>query len=880
MKKISYLFAAIFILLSIGCTQKPWSNRVDNLVLECGAVDSYSADTTLLVELTPDSAIADKNDLEVYKVTSASKMEPLSFDLSSKNCLKLNRRDMDSAERVSIILKKRQAAEFMAKDFGETKVEAHLKACGSSCHAFPLCGVVPEVGDERNGKSIFKLQVAESTPVNASIEYDFVSRPLEVNERQCFSISQSSLGKLKVQDAEGNFFEGSVEEVLAQSARSQFPVGTLTLRGPLTQQERFCKNNSGYYRMEGAECVPKTYRDFCKDSPWHVGVIALSSFFVRQDCDRGEEFLQSAKTLDFSNKNLTNLEVLSGLKNLKDLNLSGNKIQSLNSLLDTWNIEVLRLDYNATRFDISSLGRFKNLKVLQLSSTNFINSDQLAVMDSVEELLISRMDAVLLRKFPRLKKLIINADADLDISDIPNGGLQSLTIHFANRVSGFPSLKKFEKLVELEFSYIESFEDGGRIPYIPSLTSLAIDESPLPIIDALSKIENFVDLDVRTPKTSIQNAIPQLRNLKNLTFESYDEVDLGWLSCCSNLETLTLLGMFESLDTLPLLPKVRTFDGQQLELKSISGLEKLPQLTYLNLTMNLPDLDFSKFPELSNLEELIYTTIGGQPAQKSSVAWLQKIPALRSLTLAINPTDEDLGAILPKDLRSFSLISHTMEDLSFLKKMSSLRNLGLYLKEGEIKDASAINMQPLESLAIDVRPENLSRLPKFGKIDYLLLDTIGWDDKVTEDYVSPLWEKIPEVKEMRISGDVISLKGLEKVDELEILKLDGPFEDFLGLPQLPLLNSLIVASPQFRSLNGLEKIINLERLEFETSNHLETLRPLSELKSLKELIGPFMRRNFPDVETCPEDSSFPEGLRTYCRALDIPLALSYGPLPY
>jgi Leucine-rich repeat (LRR) protein len=632
--------------------------------------------------------------------------------------------------------------------------------------------------------------------------------------------------------------------------------------------------------MEGPECVPKTYRDFCKDSPWHVGVIALSSFFVRQDCDRGEEFLQNAKKLDFSNKNLTNLEVMSGLRNLKDLNLSGNKIQSLNSLLDTSNIEILRLNYNTTRFDVSSLGRFKNLKVLHLSSTDFIHADQLPVMDSVEELLISHMDAALLRKFPRLKKLSIHADADLDISDIPNGDLQSLTIKFANRVSGFSSLERFDKLVELDFGYIENFEDGGRIPDIPSLTSLAVYESPFPIIDELSKIETFVDLFVGGPKTSMRNAIPELQNLKNLTFESYDEVELGWLACCSNLETITLRGMFESLDTMPLLPKVRIFDGQQLELKSISGLENLPRLAFLDLTMSSPDLDFSKFPKLSNLEEFIYTTVGGQPAQKSSVAWLQKIPALRSLTLAINPVDENLGAIFPKDLRSLSLISHTIEDLSFLKTMSSLRNLGLYIKEGEIKDASSIKMQPLESLVIDVPAENLSRLPKFGKIDYLLLDTVGWDDKVTEDYVSPLGEKIPEVKEMRISGDVISLKWLEKVDKLKILKLDGPFEDLLGLPQLPLLNSLIVASTEFRSLIGIEKVINLERLEFETFNRLETLRPLSQLKSLKELVGPFMRRNFPDLEACPEDNSFPEGLRTYCRALDIPLALSYGPLPY
>lgn len=880
MRKLFCLFAVLFILLSMGCNQRPWNNRVDNLVLECGAADGYSADTTLLLKLSPDPAIADKNDLEVYKVTSASTMEPLRFDLTNKNCLKLNRKDMESAERVGIILKKRQAAEFMSKDFGGTIVEAHLKACGSSCRAFPLCGVVPEVGDERNEKSFFKIQVAEGTPVNAFIEYDFVSKPLEINERQCFSISLSSLGNLKVQDSEGNFFEGSVEQVLAQSARSQFPVETLALRGPLTQQERFCKLNSGYYRMEGAECVPKTYRDFCKDSPWHVGVVALSTFFVRQDCDRGEEFLQTAKVLDFSNKRLTNLEVFSGLKNLKELNLSGNKIQSLNSLLDTSNIEVLKLNLNTTRFDVSSLGRFKNLKVLQLQSTDYINTDQLAVMDSVEELLISRMDVALLRKFPRLKKLKIHTDLDLDVSEIPNDELQSLTIQFANKVSGFPTLKRFRKLAELDLNNIENFEDGGRIPYLPDLTSLSVYNSPFPIIDELTKVETFVDMAVGSPKTLVRNAIPQLRNLKNLTFESYDEVDLGWLACCSNLETLTLRGKFESLDTMPLLPKLRNFDGQQLELKSISGLENLPQLAFLDLTMNSPDLDFSKFPELSKLEEFIYTTIGGLPAQKASVTWLQKVPALRSLTLAINPVDEDLGGILPKDLHSLSLISQTLEDLSFLTKMSSLHSLGLYLKEGVIKDASSINIQPLESLAIDVQAENLSRLPKFGKIDYLLLDTVAWDDKVTEDYVSPLAEKIPEVKEMRISGDVISLKWLERVDKLEILKLDGPFEDFLGLPQLPFLNSLIVASNRFRSLNGIEKLKNLERLEFETLNDLETLKPLSELKNLKELVGPFMRRNFPDVETCPEDSSSPEGLRTYCRALDIPAALSYGPLPY
>ncbi|HYX32365.1 MAG TPA: leucine-rich repeat domain-containing protein [Oligoflexus sp.] len=867
----------------MSCTGKRWQNQINALALECGVPKNYSFESVYILKLNSTRTISDKNDVQAYTVLQTTdRSVPLDFNLSPKNCLMFERADLEGVRRVSVIVQNREAAEFVPNLSESILSNAELKECGRHCQAFPLCGLLPNTGNSDAKSSVLKMNVAEGVKANVSVESDFASFPLEVNERQCFVLSLSSAGKLKIQDAHGNFFDDIVENVVAQSSRNKMPVHSISLRGPLTEQEKRCRQDPVHYRMDGENCVAKSFRYYCEDSPSHASVIALSQFFVRKDCERIEEFLRNQTSLDFSYKSLIDAEIFSGLENMQHLDLRGNKLSSLASVRELPNLESLKISRNSGRFDIASVARFRQLKKLDIRLSPISNVDQLPVMGSVEELKISAEHTQILAKFTGLKRLYIEGGDRVDLSKLPNANLQFLSILSVSELVGLESLQQFPGLEELELNFVENLGKAD-FPEIQSLRTLTLKFLPLLNLNNLQTMSALHELTLES-NTGIPflGILPKLNQIKSLKYLNYEMLDLSWLEQFSSLEKLTLQGNLDTFESLPLLPSLFILDTQDLALGNLKGLHNSPNLKYLRLFDKSNVLDLNDLPQLPYLENFFYQTIpvADQVLPPSDIFWMQKVPSLRILSVDINPKQQNLEDYLPKNIEDLAIYSYGPISLDFLSNMPYLKRLELDLNETTIKDAQHIIVRPLDFVAIFVNIDSLRLLPKFMNADVLYLNVDSEGSSPNETAV--LGEKILAAREVTLGAGARDVSWLKNLVDLEYLSLSTFLSSLENFPDLPSVKSLTLKdTANIAHLAGIDKFKNLEEIDFAGNWTFNTLEPLLNLKSLRLIKNADrMRGNFLDEQTCPESMEAPKGLREYCRNLQLPFATPLGPLPF
>ncbi len=96
-----------------------------------------------------------------------------------------------------------------------------------------------------------------------------------------------------------------------------------------------------------------------------------------------QQELETLKSLNLSNKNITDLTGLEYCKNIIEIQLSNNKIHDLKPLTNLTNLTTLSLDNNCIN-DISSLKNLNNLNSLSLNNQN-INANEIKTTDNLVE---------------------------------------------------------------------------------------------------------------------------------------------------------------------------------------------------------------------------------------------------------------------------------------------------------------------------------------------------------------------------------------------------------------------------------------------------------------------------------------------------------------
>lgn len=210
-------------------------------------------------------------------------------------------------------------------------------------------------------------------------------------------------------------------------------------------------------------------------------------------------------SLNLSEQKLTQLPLkIADMKNLQELNLSGNRLdlwQAMPLLKKLKKLKILDLSDNELEVLPKSLGQLTNLTTLDLSRNKL--SDLSIETEQLKKLQYLDLDNNNLRRFPaEINKLI---------------HLQSVSLSH-NKLSVLPRLDSLKNLRELNLSLNNFTTLPGEIKWLPKLTHLylgynSIDSLP----EEMEKLQCLTFLYLNNNQlTTVPKVIARVRNLKKL----------------------------------------------------------------------------------------------------------------------------------------------------------------------------------------------------------------------------------------------------------------------------------------------------------------------------------------------------------------------------
>jgi Leucine-rich repeat (LRR) protein len=326
-----------------------------------------------------------------------------------------------------------------------------------------------------------------------------------------------------------------------------------------------------------------------------------------------------------------------------------------------------------------------------------------------------------------------------------------------------------------------------------------------------------------------------------------------------------------SLAELEKLQQLTTLDlSYNYYIRNLAGLEELQQLTTLNLSYDRPqslaeleklqllttlDLSNNPFLSLAGLEklqqlttlnlsnDLLRSLAGLEKLQRlttldlsgnglHSVAELEKLQQLTTLNLSNNRSLQSLAGLEKlRQLAALNLSGNGLQSLAVLEKLQQLTTLDL--SENGLRSLAGLEkLQQLTTLNLS-NNRSLQSLAGLEKLQQLT--TLDLSNNRSLQSLAEL-EKLQQLTTLNLSGnDLQSLAGLEKLQQLTTLDLSANgLQSLAGLEKLQQLTTLNLYANRLQSLAGLEKLQQLTTLDlsgngFQSLAGLETLQQLTTL---------------------------------------------------
>ena len=375
--------------------------------------------------------------------------------------------------------------------------------------------------------------------------------------------------------------------------------------------------------------------------------------------------------LDLSGNQIINVDMLSMLRELRTLKLDGNPIRDCRKLAALGNLNILSLTgtevtseclavladalpFCAIRYtnedseevlyggncfradaeelnlsgkkirDITALGDFPNLCILDLSNNEITDLRPLMNLPKLEKLNVSGNSVSDLRPLIGLSSLI-----KLDASD--------------NLISDTTALGEVKSLEDLNLSgnRISEFSGLGKLTNLKTanLRSTGISDSALPELNTMKSLQT---LDLQDNTGLSDKAVCALKaeipGCTILTPELIYEVDFAGHAVLSNEKTLSFpYSGITLLSGLERMTRLEELDLNHNEIMSLYQFEISPS-RYTLIRLNLSDNQISDVLSLSFLTTLEELNLSGN--QISAVSGLKKIQTLKKLDLSGNPLAE------------------------------------------------------------------------------------------------------------------------------------------------------------------------------------------------------------------------------------------------
>ncbi|RYZ57096.1 MAG: leucine-rich repeat domain-containing protein [Proteobacteria bacterium] len=865
--KLKVIF--VFLILPTLFSCKTLNNRFNELALDCGASE-VSNDSNQYFAIEGQQGFSEV-DVSLFEISSGKPL-PLEFSITKKSCIKILRGAKSSPRELVIVFRNQSAAKFVLPVSLKQSRKIFLESCHSYCLIFPMCGKFTEADASDVSKKVFHIATQSKEGLDAIVDDGSKISTVKINDAGCFSLPKDAGGTIKIRNERGSFLEADLTKLIQSTASEQ--VSNITLRDPLSVEEIRCKEKKKSHFLDNGKCFAKSFKEYCEDENKTIGVVILSSYFLNADCADIDLVLKNKTNLIFPSKSFNNPEIFSNLPNLRELNISGNYITSLENLIEVPNLEKVILFANKVPFDISSLSSIPSLRKIDITSSPITGIQRLSQLPNIEEIFVNTRDFSIFEKMNHLKSVEISGFDVIDVSKIPDlPYLEKLKFSNGSSIANIGALKKFKNLKELYFN--------GDLDPEDEFPDLKLDKFEISFgtnidFSKLKNLQHVKNMEMKIVDFENYSKFPTFPNLETLDLyvdDSFPKTDLKFLTNFPNVKDLSLGYVSDSLADMPELNKLKRLSFTSTGYTSFKGLENLKNLEVLEISDTSQGVDFETLPPLQNLIEFNSTY---HLVYKDSISWMSKFQKLKKLKINLNYTELLKASDFPEDLEDLSLESSHLEDINFLKDMPKLVSLDLRLKGNHSFSYHDFDLPYIKRAKIELHHTYYQAFPTFSNVEHLEIYSRGAE----LGDVNPAGPRFPRVKTLFYQDPTEDLTMLNDFKQLESLNLDTRVIQLSSIPKLNKLRNLILNDPDLEGLNGIENLPNIENLEFVATNRLTSLEGLTVLKNLKAIQGSTnLREQFGKGINCPESIDVSVGLRKYCLDTQKSFAPSFGPDP-
>ncbi|MGB2865877.1 MAG: leucine-rich repeat protein [Sedimentisphaerales bacterium] len=415
--------------------------------------------------------------------------------------------------------------------------------------------------------------------------------------------------------------------------------------------------------------------------------------------------LTQLKSLDLSNNQITDISALSGLTAIETLALYNNQITDISALSGLSNLTSLDLEHNQIT-DISPLSGLTNLKSLTLSSNPITDTLALSTLTGLESLLLSRTGLATipaLTNLPNLKFLDLVGNQITDISGLSGMPVIETVTLFGNRITSIPALSG-----------------------VPNLKALGLGVNQITDISGLSGLTSLQIVDLTNNQIKAIGALTDLPNLIYMDLQNNQITDISGLAGLPNLIFVILnRNRVETLDALSDLPRLRFMELGTNQITDISGLSGLPSLETVDLSYN----QIEAIPTLSDLPNLRSMDVKNNLI--TDIDGLSGLPDLVVLDLANNDINDVTVLSGLTNLKSVNLSNNVIEDITPLTTLQNLDLLDILYNPLD-EDAYVYNVPAIEAnnpgidISYDPCPWACERRPYAGAGDITHTPVLRW----------------------------------------------------------------------------------------------------------------------------------------------------------
>ncbi len=531
-------------------------------------------------------------------------------------------------------------------------------------------------------------------------------------------------------------------------------------------------------------------------------------------------------------KSINNLEPLSKLTDLQNINISGTRVKDLTPIRNLNFLQVLNIS-NCQIQSLSPLRYMKNVRELDVSNTEIADLTSISDYTNLERLNISGTkvdDLTPISGLSGLTDLRFNKSKVSDLNSIR--GLQNLSIlQFSNTpVKDISPVSKLNKLVRLDFQQT-AVSTLDSLSHLSSLQLLFCDQTPvsdLRPIEGLSALKRIY-CDVSGIKKPEVSRFGLKRPGVLVIFES-EELSKWWIELTSEWKKV-----FISLASISSTPGKEELHSLISKTKvDISGNQKILNIDPVDKFMNLQSLNIAgtQIISIEPIKDLVdLNNLDLSNTRITSITALRNLKNLETLNLDKLPvtTLEPIYGLTKLDLVLMDGIQAAAALKDTLRR--KIPNCLVVYQTDSLKSWWG-NLAPDWKAIFGYATSTPNRI-QLHQIQNLR--ELSFKDNVRVTDLVPL-KKLDRLQKLQFSGTaVIDLAPLVSQKDLLVLKCpNNPIQDLGPLKQLPRLVELNIEGTPVRSLEILQ---NLKNLQFISAGgtQIKTIKYLKGLPSLQRL---------------------------------------------